>query len=89
MILQLARSEHGLAVLFVKVTWSLVYYFNVFVVVACIVASALFSVMDDLSKIQLQWVVMQATSHLPFTPMLSAGCLHGHLHICLMFWHIK
>ena len=45
--------------------------------------------MDDLSKIQLQWVVMQVTGHLSFTPMLSAGRLHGHLYICLMFWYIK
>ena len=57
--------------------------------VTCIVASALFSVMDDLSKIQLQQVVMQATGHLPFTPMLLAGRLHGRLYICLMFWFIK
>ena len=45
--------------------------------------------MDDLSKIQLQQVVMQATGHLSFTPMLSAGRLHGHLYIRLMFWYIK
>ena len=45
--------------------------------------------MDDLSKIQLQQVVMQATGCLSFTPMLSAGHLHGHLYIPLMFWYIK
>ena len=45
--------------------------------------------MDDLSKIQLQWVVMQATGRLSFTLMLSAGCLHGRLYIRLMFWYIK
>ena len=53
--------------------------------VTCIVTSTLFSVMDDLSKIQLQQVVMQVTGGLPFTPMLLAG----HLYICLMFWYIK
>ena len=45
--------------------------------------------MDDLSKMQLQWVVMQVTGHLSFTPMLSAGHLHGRLYILLMFWYIK
>ena len=38
---------------------------------------------------QLQWVAMQATGHLPFTPMLLAGCLHGHLYVCLVLWYIK
>ena len=50
---------------------------------------SLVSVMDDLSKIQLQRVVIQVTGHLPFTPMLSAGRLHGRLYIHLMFWYIK
>ena len=45
--------------------------------------------MDDLSKIQLQWVVIQVTGHLSFTPMLSVCCLHGCLYIRLMFWYIK
>ena len=45
--------------------------------------------MDDLSKVQLQRVVMQVTGRLSFTPMLSAGCLHGRLFIHLMFWYIK
>ena len=31
--------------------------------------------MDDLSKIQLQWVVMQVTDHLPFNPMLFGWSL--------------
>ena len=45
--------------------------------------------MDDLSKIQLQRVVMQATGHLPFTPMLLAGRLHGRLYVYLIIWYIK
>ena len=45
--------------------------------------------MDDLSKMQLQRVVMQATGRLSFTPMLLAGRLHGRLYIHLMFWYIK
>ena len=32
---------------------------------------------------------MQATGHFPFTSMLSAGHLHGHLYICLMLLYIK
>ena len=45
--------------------------------------------MDDLSKTQLQRVVMQVTGHLSFTPMLLAGHLYGRLYIRLMFWYIK
>ena len=38
---------------------------------------------------QLQWVAMQATDCLPFTPMLLAGHLHGRLHVCSVLWYIK
>ena len=40
-------------------------------------------------QMQLQWVAMQVTGCLPFTPMLSAGCLHGHLYVCSVLWYIK
>ena len=40
-------------------------------------------------QMQLQRVAMQVTGHLPFTPMLLAGRLHGHLHVCSVFWYSK
>ena len=41
------------------------------------------------SQVQLRWVAMQATGCLPFTSMLWAGHLHGHLHVCSVPWYIK
>ena len=43
----------------------------------------------NVHQVQLQWAAMQVTGHLPFTPVLSAGRLHGYLYIRLMFWYIK
>ena len=40
-------------------------------------------------QIRLQRVAMQVTGHLPFTPMLSAGHLHGRLSIHLILWYIE
>ena len=40
-------------------------------------------------QMQLQRVAMQATGHLPFTPMLSAGRLHGRLYVCSVLWYNK
>ena len=40
-------------------------------------------------QVQLLQVAMQATGHLPFTSILWAGHLHGHLQVCLVLWYIK
>ena len=40
-------------------------------------------------QMQLWWVAMQATGHLPFTPIPLAGHLHGRLYVCSVLWYIK
>ena len=40
-------------------------------------------------QMQLRRAAMQATGHLPFTPMLLAGHMHGRLYVCSVLWYLK